>query len=70
MDEMEFTETESNINDLVWGYQQNQDTISEEGESDEEEEKLMRVNNKPIVKNVYYLRRCGSMSCKETVHCC
>merc|ERR1711964_771780 len=38
MDEMEFTEAESNLNDLVSEYQQYQDaTAEEEGEFDEEE---------------------------------
>merc|ERR1711924_426075 len=38
MDEMEFTEAESNMNDLVSEYQQYQDaTAEEEGELDEEE---------------------------------
>ena len=38
MDEMEFTEAESNMNDLVSEYQQYQDaTIEEEGEFEEEE---------------------------------
>merc|ERR1712085_35712 len=38
MDEMEFTEAESNMNDLVGEYQQYQDaTAEEEGEFDEEE---------------------------------
>ena len=38
MDEMEFTEAESNINDLVSEYQQYQDaTVEGEGEFDEEE---------------------------------
>merc|ERR1712151_147992 len=37
MDEMEFTEAESNMNDLVSEYQQYQDaTAEEEGEYDEE----------------------------------
>ena len=40
MDEMEFTEAESNMNDLVSEYQQYQDaTAEEEGEFDEEEGK-------------------------------
>ena len=42
MDEMEFTEAESNMNDLVSEYQQYQDATAEEvhvGEFDEEEEK-------------------------------
>ena len=39
MDEMEFTEAESNMNDLVSEYQQYQDaTAEEEGEFDENEE--------------------------------
>lgn len=39
MDEMEFTEAESNMNDLVSEYQQYQDaTAEEEGEADEEGE--------------------------------
>ena len=39
MDEMEFTEAESNMNDLVSEYQQYQDaSAEEEGEFDEEEE--------------------------------
>jgi len=38
MDEMEFTEAESNMNDLVSEYQQYQDaTAEEENEADEEE---------------------------------
>ena len=40
MDEMEFTEAESNMNDLVSEYQQYQDaTAEEEGEFDEEDRK-------------------------------
>ena len=39
MDEMEFTEAESNMNDLVSEYQQYQDaSAEEEGEFDEDEE--------------------------------
>ena len=39
MDEMEFTEAESNMNDLVSEYQQYQDaTAEEDGEFDEDEE--------------------------------
>lgn len=38
MDEMEFTEAESNMNDLVSEYQQYQDaTVEEEGEFDDDE---------------------------------
>lgn len=41
MDEMEFTEAESNMNDLVSEYQQYQDaSAEEEGEFDEEEEEM------------------------------
>ncbi len=41
MDEMEFTEAESNMNDLVSEYQQYQDaTAEEEGEFDEEEDQV------------------------------
>ncbi|CBI34686.3 unnamed protein product, partial [Vitis vinifera] len=39
MDEMEFTEAESNMNDLVSEYQQYQDaTADEEGDYEDEEE--------------------------------
>ncbi len=37
MDEMEFTEAESNMNDLVSEYQQYQDAAAEEVEYEEEE---------------------------------
>merc|ERR1712072_1665266 len=37
MDEMEFTEAESNMNDLVSEYQQYQDATAEDEEGDEEE---------------------------------
>lgn len=44
MDEMEFTETESNMNDLVSEYQQYQDATAEEEEfeeyAEEEEEEV------------------------------
>ena len=41
MDEMEFTEAESNMNDLVSEYQQYQDaSAEEEGEFDEEEDDI------------------------------
>jgi ribosomal protein L3 len=41
MDEMEFTEAESNMNDLVSEYQQYQDaTADEEGEYEDEEEEM------------------------------
>ena len=38
MDEMEFTEAESNMNDLVSEYQQYQDaTVDDDGEAEDEE---------------------------------
>ena len=40
MDEMEFTEAESNMNDLVSKYQQYQDASAEEAADFEEEEQL------------------------------
>eukprot|EP01046_Picozoa_sp_COSAG06_P040441 COSAG06_NODE_4896_length_3875_cov_26.188030_3_plen_89_part_00 len=41
VDEMEFTEAESNMNDLVSEYQQYQDaTAEEEGEYDEDEDEM------------------------------
>lgn len=38
MDEMEFTEAESNMNDLVSEYQQYQDAVTQEEEEYDEEE--------------------------------
>ena len=38
LDEMEFTESESNVNDLISEYQMYQDAVAEEEEYDEEEE--------------------------------
>lgn len=38
MDEMEFTEAESNMNDLVSEYQQYQDAVTQDEEEYEEEE--------------------------------
>jgi len=44
MDEMEFTEAESNMNDLVSEYQQYQDaTAEEEGEYEDEDDGYMGV---------------------------
>jgi tubulin beta len=40
MDEMEFTEAESNMNDLVSEYQQYQDATAEDGEDEEEEDEM------------------------------
>ncbi len=42
MDEMEFTEAESNMNDLVSEYQQYQDAVAEDDADYEEEEELVR----------------------------
>merc|ERR1719152_444161 len=59
MDEMEFTEVESNMNDLVSEYQQYQDaTAEEEGEFDEEEgeydmDHKMCINYKHSSRAVY-----------------
>ena len=41
MDEMEFTETESNMNDLVCEYQQYEELTPDEEEFEEEEEDLL-----------------------------
>ncbi|KAK4743951.1 hypothetical protein SAY87_010263 [Trapa incisa] len=41
MDEMEFTEAESNMNDLVSEYQQYQDATVDYEECEEEEEEIM-----------------------------
>lgn len=38
MDEMEFTEAESNMNDLVSEYQQYQDATAEDGDYDDEDD--------------------------------
>ena len=45
MDEMEFTEAESNMNDLVSEYQQYQDATAEDEEEMDEEEMEWFVNN-------------------------
>ncbi|KAM7271669.1 hypothetical protein ACFE04_030883 [Oxalis oulophora] len=64
MDEMEFTEAESNMNDLVAEYQQYQDATADEEEYEEEEEELpanmvaqeFTVDlNKPLVFQVGHL---------------
>eukprot|EP00740_Mantoniella_antarctica_P022692 CAMPEP_0198702104 /NCGR_PEP_ID=MMETSP1468-20131203/388573_1 /TAXON_ID=1461545 /ORGANISM="Mantoniella sp, Strain CCMP1436" /LENGTH=563 /DNA_ID=CAMNT_0044460591 /DNA_START=83 /DNA_END=1776 /DNA_ORIENTATION=- len=55
MDEMEFTEAESNMNDLVSEYQQYQDaSAEEEGEFDEEEEE----DNRRVQNPTLGFRRC------------
>ena len=41
MDEMEFTEAESNMNDLVCEYQQYEELTPDEEEFEEEEEDLL-----------------------------
>ena len=40
MDEMEFTEAESNMNDLVSEYQQYQDATAEEGEEEDGDDEM------------------------------
>lgn len=40
MDEMEFTEAESNMNDLVSEYQQYQDAVAQDDEEEYEEEEM------------------------------
>ena len=58
MDEMEFTEAESNMNDLVSEYQQYQDaTAEEEGEFDEEEGEYDGWADEPG-RNKYALANC------------
>merc|ERR1711934_1039571 len=47
MDEMEFTEAESNMNDLVSEYQQYQDATAEDGEDEDEDESLRCVYISP-----------------------
>merc|ERR1712174_108182 len=59
MDEMEFTEAESNMNGLVSEYQQYQDaTAEEEGEFDEEEGEY----------DGWMLERAGSTHCRKRGH--
>jgi len=41
MDEMEFTEADSNLNDLISEYQQYQDATAEEDEYEDEEDEAM-----------------------------
>jgi len=54
MDEMEFTEAESNMNDLVSEYQQYQDaTAEEENEMDEEGEAQAGMWGKWIIKTLH-----------------
>jgi tubulin beta len=49
MDEMEFTEAESNMNDLVSEYQQYQDATAEDDEfEDDEEDDDNDANMNPI----------------------
>ena len=59
MDEMEFTEAESNMNDLVSEYQQYQDATADDGEEGEEDEawnlRLYNIN-KFKIKILVYVR--------------
>ena len=59
MDEMEFTEAESNMNDLVSEYQQYQDaTVEEENEYDEEQGEAAQwfiwIHNILMNSNIYF----------------
>ena len=45
MDEMEFTEAEANMNDLVSEYQQYQDASIDDEDNDEDEDGLYEENN-------------------------
>merc|ERR1712227_1133238 len=56
MDEMEFTEAESNMNDLVSEYQQYQEaTAEDEGEFDDEEEEERKFLNTFWIFGIQYL---------------
>jgi tubulin beta len=48
MDEMEFTEAESNINDLVSEYQQYQEATADEEQEAEFEDDKNRANKNPF----------------------
>ena len=61
MDEMEFTEAESNMNDLVSEYQQYQDaTAEEEGEFEERKARTKYPNDRPISVPFLYGLQCKS----------
>ena len=58
MDEMEFTEAESNMNDLVSEYQQYQDATADDGEEGEEDEAWilwLNVFGRKIESKVVYV---------------
>jgi tubulin beta len=60
MDEMEFTEAESNMNDLVSEYQQYQDaSAEEEGEFDEEEEVCFDCDRSCSLLNFAHVSICS-----------
>merc|ERR1712190_88562 len=50
MDEMEFTEAESNMNDLVSEYQQYQDATAEDDEFEDEEEEDAMYSGSVLVR--------------------
>jgi tubulin beta len=57
MDEMEFTEAESNMNDLVSEYQQYQDATAEDEEEMDEEEMEWAIPI-PICSSVFIAMFC------------
>ena len=62
MDEMEFTEAESNMNDLVSEYQQYQDAEAEDYLDDE------LIDEEGISRKICY-REKESSNIVETIHC-
>nr|XP_055137491.1 tubulin beta-8 chain-like isoform X1 [Symphalangus syndactylus] len=58
MDEMEFTEAESNMNDLVSEYQQYQDATAEEEEDEDQIEKWTRDVKKQFKETCRFLNIC------------
>lgn len=69
MDEMEFTEAESNLNDLVSEYQQYQDaTAHSESEAEDEEEEGPTVSRTDKVQTRMEVKlETGMETSKETV---
>lgn len=66
MDEMEFTEAESNMNDLVSEYQQYQDaTAEEEGEFDEEEGEYDGWNHPKYDPSIHWTHLGNALSCRR-----
>merc|ERR1711998_499870 len=69
MDEMEFTEAVSNMNDLVSEYQQYQDaTAEDEGEFDEEEDiqpPLQKCHRVPTCFHAHWCPGCLTHACRQ-----